>query len=91
MQNVLPKHILNRKKFGYSSPISWIWDNQSEASRELLSVESLTKTDIFNINNVLQIARLVTEKKLPEYSFEHIQATRHLTGILGVQALALAP
>ena len=90
MQHTIPKHIFNRRKFGYSTPISWIWDNQSEVSRELLSVEALIKTDIFNVNKVLQTIRLVTERNVPECSFEYIQSTRHLTGVLGVQALALA-
>lgn len=91
MQKMLPKHVLNRKKFGYSTPISWIWDIQSEVSRELLSAESLIKTDIFNVDKVLQTVKLLAEKKLPEYSIEYIQSSRHLAGILGVQALAIAP
>ena len=90
MRNTLPKHVINRRKFGYSSPLSWIWNNQSEASRDLLSAESLTKTDIFNVNNVLQSLKLVTDKSLPKHSFEYIQIVRHLTGILVVQALAYA-
>ena len=90
MQHTIPKHIFNRRKFGYSTPISWIWDNQSEVSRELLSAEALKKTDIFNVNKVLQTIRLVTERNVPECSFEYIQSTMHLTGVLGLQALALA-
>ncbi|MCC6932234.1 MAG: asparagine synthase (glutamine-hydrolyzing) [Deltaproteobacteria bacterium] len=89
MANVLPKHIVNRRKFGYDSPVKWIWENQTERSRYLLSDEALKKTDVFAVDEVQAIHKSIKDKAFPEQSQDYQEKAGQLSGVLAVQALAL--
>ena len=86
-KKVLPKHVVNRKKFGYNSPNNWLWNRPEEEVVNLLGREALIESGVFNPDTVTARTKKMSSKSLLPGTFEHEETMSQLTGVLSVQLL----
>jgi asparagine synthase (glutamine-hydrolysing) len=86
-KKVVPRHVRKRKKFGYSSPNSWIWNKPDEMTLSLMSEESLNKTGIFNKAETLKMLKDIKNDNFKANEIKYQETLAKLTCILSVQIL----
>jgi asparagine synthase (glutamine-hydrolysing) len=86
-KKVVPRHVRKRRKFGYSSPNSWVWDKPDELTLSLMSKASLDQAGIFNSAEVLKMLEDIKREDFKANAIVYQATLAKLTSVLSVQIL----
>ena len=86
-KNVIPRHVRKKRKFGYNSPGSWIWNKPDELTMSLMSKDYLDKTGIFNSTEVVKMLENIKRGDFKSDVLNYQNTLSMLTGVLSVQVL----
>lgn len=86
-KNYLPKHVLERRKFGFNAPNDWVWKKRDALAQDLLSESYLREVGIFDPQEVARGIAELDSGANQEGSHRHGLLTSSLTGVLTTQML----
>ncbi len=86
-KSIVPRHVRKRRKFGYSSPNTWIWNSPDEKTMSLMSKEELDKTGLFKTATILKMLDNIKNDDFKKDIQTYEDTLLILTAVLSVQAL----
>jgi len=82
--NLLPKHVLKRRKFGYGAPTHFLWAKPEAETLHLVSESRIKDAGIFDPVRVAQLLKQSAESPVRS---DRPNAQSLLTGMLACQIL----
>lgn len=86
-KDYIPKHVLERRKFGFNAPNDWVWKQRDALTEDLLSEDSLKDSGVFKPSAVRGTIKEIDSGQLEPGSHRHGLLTSSLTGVLTTQML----
>ncbi|MCB0344807.1 MAG: asparagine synthase (glutamine-hydrolyzing) [Bdellovibrionales bacterium] len=86
-KDYIPKHVLERRKFGFNAPNDWVWKKRDDFAQDLLSDESVKEAGVFKPEAVRSTLKEIDSGVHAPGTHRHGLLTSSLTGILTTQML----